>query len=157
MHAIKCDSCPFTGLVSSSLNLAYTISKFAGGLAADHVNPKLLLGASLLFSGILTTSFTGEKKIFIDWLKYLAPNFTHNNDHMNHSCVVARYLNVDFFFCSIQQQHHVCTIMVRHGYGARWGMASMCQNPQSCEFPCCLYFKPNKASHQKHYSKFKII
>ena len=48
-----------TGLVSSSQNLAYTISKFCGGVLSDAVNAKLLFVISLFFCGLCTVSMTG--------------------------------------------------------------------------------------------------
>jgi len=48
-----------SGLVSSSQNLAYTISKFCGGVLSDVVNAKLLFVISLFFCGLCTVSMTG--------------------------------------------------------------------------------------------------
>jgi len=47
------------GLVSSSQNLAYTISKFCGGVLSDAVDAKLLFVISLFFCGLCTVSMTG--------------------------------------------------------------------------------------------------
>ncbi|ESN98136.1 hypothetical protein HELRODRAFT_185876 [Helobdella robusta] len=44
------------GLISSSQNLAYTISKFVGGILADSVNVKYLFCVGLFGSGLLTVS-----------------------------------------------------------------------------------------------------
>lgn len=46
------------GLISSSQNLAYTISKFCGGVLSDRVSAKILFTVGLFFSGIFTVSLT---------------------------------------------------------------------------------------------------
>lgn len=51
---------PFTGLITSSQMLAYTGSKFLGGLVSDHVSPRILFSTCLLLSGILTAAFTSN-------------------------------------------------------------------------------------------------
>jgi sugar phosphate permease len=49
-----------TGLVSSSQNLAYTISKFCGGVLSDNISAKMMFAVGLFFSGLLTVSLTGR-------------------------------------------------------------------------------------------------
>jgi MFS transporter, OPA family, solute carrier family 37 (glycerol-6-phosphate transporter), member 4 len=46
------------GLISSSQNLAYTLSKFCGGVLSDRVSAKILFTVGLFFSGIFTVSLT---------------------------------------------------------------------------------------------------
>jgi len=46
------------GLISSSQNLAYTISKFCGGILSDRVSAKALFTVGLFISGIITVSLT---------------------------------------------------------------------------------------------------
>ena len=50
----------FIGLIASSQNLAYTLSKFLGGLTADKVSSKLLFALGLSLSGVITAAFTGN-------------------------------------------------------------------------------------------------
>jgi len=56
---IVCVCLGISGLVSSSQNLAYTVSKFCGGVLSDAVNAKLLFVISLFFCGLCTVSMTG--------------------------------------------------------------------------------------------------
>ena len=48
------------GLVTSSLSLAYTVSKFSSGVAADRLNPKSLFNIGLLLSGAVILLFSGK-------------------------------------------------------------------------------------------------
>ena len=52
-----------TGLIASSQNLAYTGSKFVGGLLADRVSSRVLFSVGMVLSGLITVAFTGEEKI----------------------------------------------------------------------------------------------
>lgn len=45
------------GLIISSQNIAYAISKFVGGILSDQLSSRLLFGAGLLFSGLATIVF----------------------------------------------------------------------------------------------------
>jgi OPA family glycerol-6-phosphate transporter-like MFS transporter 4 len=45
------------GLISSSLMIAYTISKLIGGILSDQVNPKILFISGLIISGFATFIF----------------------------------------------------------------------------------------------------
>ena len=61
------------GLVTSSQLLAYTISKFLGGLASDYMSPKFLFSFGLFFSGVITIVFTCKYPLFIFHLtEYMA-------------------------------------------------------------------------------------
>lgn len=46
------------GLISSSQNLAYTLSKFCGGVLSDRASAKVLFAVGLFFSGIFTVALT---------------------------------------------------------------------------------------------------
>eukprot|EP00914_Ancora_sagittata_P000335 GHVO01000946.1.p1 GENE.GHVO01000946.1~~GHVO01000946.1.p1 ORF type:complete len:417 (+),score=18.11 GHVO01000946.1:1-1251(+) len=47
------------GLISSSQNLAYTFSKFLGGVMSDSISSRLLFSVGLFLSGVVTLVFTG--------------------------------------------------------------------------------------------------
>lgn len=54
---------PFVGLISSSQNLAYAISKFAGGVLSDKISAKLLFSVGLITSGLMTIIFSYSNSI----------------------------------------------------------------------------------------------
>lgn len=47
-----------TGLIASSQNLAYAISKFLGGILSDRISSKLLFSTGLVVSGVATLAFS---------------------------------------------------------------------------------------------------
>ena len=53
------DLSDITGLIASSQNLAYTISKFLGGIVSDSISSKVLFSSGLALAGIFTAAFTG--------------------------------------------------------------------------------------------------
>ncbi|XP_076371133.1 glucose-6-phosphate exchanger SLC37A4-like isoform X1 [Tachypleus tridentatus] len=48
------------GLIASSQNMAYAISKFLGGILSDRISSKLLFSSGLVLSGIATLGFSGS-------------------------------------------------------------------------------------------------
>lgn len=49
------------GLIASSQNLAYAISKFLGGILSDRMSSKLLFSTGLLMSGVATLAFASNQ------------------------------------------------------------------------------------------------
>ena len=48
------------GLIASSQNLAYAMSKFLGGIVSDAVSSKVLFTGGLALAGVFTAAFTGK-------------------------------------------------------------------------------------------------
>lgn len=55
----------FVGLIASSQNLAYAISKFAGGVLSDKVSAKYLFAIGLIASGLITIIFSYSNSISV--------------------------------------------------------------------------------------------
>ncbi|KAK2146144.1 hypothetical protein LSH36_629g01017 [Paralvinella palmiformis] len=51
------------GLIASSQNLAYAMSKFLGGIVSDAVSSKVLFSSGLALAGIFTAAFTGFQTV----------------------------------------------------------------------------------------------
>ena len=48
------------GLITSSQNLAYAISKFLGGVLSDSVDSKFMFFGGLFLAGLCTLTFPGK-------------------------------------------------------------------------------------------------
>mgnify|MGYP001810548534 CR=1 FL=1 len=53
------------GIIISSQNLAYAISKFVGGILTDTTSSRVLFGSGLFLSGLLNIGFRKEIKVTI--------------------------------------------------------------------------------------------
>lgn len=53
------------GLIASSQNMAFAISKFLGGVLSDRISARLLFSAGLLLSGVATLFFSACDSVFI--------------------------------------------------------------------------------------------
>ena len=61
-HGLQPDQ---VGLIASSQNLAYAISKFLGGIASDRLSSKLLFSLGLLVSGLATILFSYSSSVTV--------------------------------------------------------------------------------------------
>ena len=72
-----------SGLITSSQNVAYTISKFAGGVLSDKLDAKLMLIGGLFLTSLCTVLFTGEASVTLYALfhqfLYLIPFLAFDN------------------------------------------------------------------------------
>ncbi|XP_015783348.1 glucose-6-phosphate exchanger SLC37A4 [Tetranychus urticae] len=53
------------GLIASSQNLAYAISKFAGGILSDRISARLLFSFGLIASGLITIAFSFSDSVSV--------------------------------------------------------------------------------------------
>lgn len=65
----------FLGLIVSSQNLAYAISKFLGGILSDRISARLLFSSGLLVSGLATILFSGCESIWAYTLLWFLNGF----------------------------------------------------------------------------------
>lgn len=63
------------GLIASSQNLAYAISKFLGGILSDQMSARLMFGSGLFFSGLVTIAFSQSDSIFLFTLLWFMNGF----------------------------------------------------------------------------------
>lgn len=51
------------GLIASSQNMAYAISKFLGGILSDSISSRYLFSSGLLMSGLVTVAFSSSDSV----------------------------------------------------------------------------------------------
>jgi OPA family glycerol-6-phosphate transporter-like MFS transporter 4 len=54
-----------TGLIVSSQNMAYAISKFLGGILSDSISARLLFSSGLIMSGLVTIGFAESDSVWL--------------------------------------------------------------------------------------------
>lgn len=122
MHLLTNNCFGLSGLVLSSFNLAYTVSKFVCGIYSDRANNKLFLLGGLLLSGILVASVSG---------------YCCSTCWLGRSAIVTLWC---ILVPEVVEQCEVCCSgpisstdgpsLVHDGHSAGWNVASMCQNSQ---------------------------
>lgn len=64
-----------TGLIVSSQNMAYAISKFLGGILSDSCSSRLLFSSGLVLSGIATIAFAQSESVWLFTLLWFLNGF----------------------------------------------------------------------------------
>lgn len=96
----NCFKIPFltSGLIISSQNIAYAISKFVGGILSDKLSSKLLFGSGLLFSGLATIAFgLSTDSVFIFSLLWFCNGFAQGVGWPSCAKVLRHWFSPDQF------------------------------------------------------------
>lgn len=65
-----------TGLIVSSQNMAYAISKFLGGILSDSISARLLFSSGLVMSGVVTIAFSQSDCVWLFTLLWFLNGFS---------------------------------------------------------------------------------